>query len=192
MESGEGNFAAHRLGNLLHEYPQRLDVANAPARSDVAQQDLLIDALDVLSGRGISQGFWETAVAIETLEVPHNGPNLGCCVEGARIMGLADRIEILVEPVRTHMLDEIAAAQRRGNLMAQHGRVASRDKGTLARVRQATGELLPTIDILDFVKEEKSLVAGQLLLHEQDVVEILGAKLREPLVFEVDVDDALP
>ena len=54
MESGEGNLAAHRLCNLLHEYSQRLDIANAPARSDVAQQDLLINALDVLSGRGIS------------------------------------------------------------------------------------------------------------------------------------------
>ena len=54
VKRSERNLAAHRLCNLLHEYPQRLDIANAPARGDVAQQDILINALDVLSGRGIS------------------------------------------------------------------------------------------------------------------------------------------
>lgn len=107
-------------------------------------------------------------------------------------MGLANRIEILVEPVRTYMLDEVASAQRRGNLMAQHGRVASCDKSTLAGVCQATGELLPTIDILNLIKEEEALVAGQFLLHEQDVVEILSTEFRESLILEVDIDDALP
>ena len=107
-------------------------------------------------------------------------------------MGLAYRVEVLVKTVGAHMLHEVPPAQSRGNLTAQHCRVAAGDIGALPRIGQTSGELLPPVDNLDLVEKEEALLTRKLLLDKQKVIEILARELGEALVFEVDVYDALP